>query len=433
MITLSEKEMEVPMRDRKVSREALMKRLQEGQQRQANKGGLFKAGVDIKMLSLATDQSHTMDIIPYWAGRNDPWVSEGEENYVLKIPVHRDVGMNEGMILCRAEFYPAGSLHGPARCPICEDRKRKQREGAPDNLIKALTPGRYPRELYNAICYDSREEERKGIQLFHTSEYLFGIYLAEIMNKPVRPNSDNLETLIPFMDLKTGKQIVFKKTGKQTDTKFIGIRFVDRDYELDDVLSDRAYCLDEIIRIPTEKEVEEYYFGPEGTEKEEYKGKRTEVRDHMHDEEEPVRRPKKEVEEEEPVRRRRPAEEEEEPKKKDKCPDGYEFGVDTDTKKACKKCDEWEECTKVNAHREAESRSKKEDPEEPVRRRRTVEEDEPPPKKKTEEEEEPVRRRRPAETESEDDPPPRRRRVAEDVEPQEDEPPRRRRRVAEDD
>jgi hypothetical protein len=422
------------MKDRDARRKALMDRMQQG----GTTGGF---GIPMKPglpLWSPDNGSHLIDIIPYYAGKNDPLVPEGGETFLLEIFSHRNAGVTEGMRICLQETYGQP-------CPICEDRRRLAREGADNDVIKSLTPSRYSRTLYNILCYDNREQEQKGIQIFSTSFFLLGQYLKEMAKRVDRPGVRTLDPYIPYWDLTDGRSIAFRKEGKADSTKYIGIRFEDRDYQLEEELMDKAYHLDECIIVPTYEDLQIWYYG---SGEEAAAG----LRSHRAAPEETgsFRKPKAAVDEEE----REPA-----PRKKKsagegpECPSGYEFGKDVDEYKECKKCDEWDPC--AAAHETMKRKSKEVEPigdeEEPPRRKRQAEpeeeepsrrkrqkadeepeEEEPPRRKRAkaeEEEEEPPRRKRQAEPEEEEEPPRRKRHV--EPEEEEDEPPRRKRAKAE--
>lgn len=383
-------------------REALEKRLKTGQKRnEGGRKGFFKEDLEDVKFWRCTDGQHLVDIIPYLAGPNDPAVEEGEETYTLELFVHQNVGVTDGMKICLAETYGKP-------CPICERRKQLQREGADEDTIKDLTPSRYPRSVYNVVCYDSREEEDKGVQIWHTSSYLLEQYLLELAKKPVRPGREEVEPFIIFADADEGKSVSFKRTGKAESTKFIGIAFDDRDYAISDDVLDEAYCLDELIHVPSYDELYEWYWGGAADEnvEEEPKEKSTRVSRRTREEEEPkeetrTRRPRKEKEpkeepkEESRTRRqprkekeeprkeeettrvsRRPRKEKEEPKKEEKetrtrrqprkekaeplkCPAGGVFGKDIDELgKDCDSCDIWNQCAKEADRLDAEERKR---------------------------------------------------------------------------
>ena len=361
----------MPKPSRRSAKEELMRRLEGDYNKKKGGGSLFRG--DLRGVSFwgCKEADHIIDIIPYTAGEMDP-VEPGSESYVLEIFVHSNVGQSEGMIICMAETFKKP-------CPICEERRRLIKKGDDEKRIKELTPSRYPRSIYNIVCYDSNEEQNKGVQIWHTSNFLLQQYLLALAKKPVRPGQKNVEPFIAFMDLEEGKTIAFKREGKKESTKFIGLRFEDRDYKISDEIAKSAHVLDELIHWPTYEEVYQEFWGapsdkgdvPETVAGSEDRGKKYEEEKKSEPEPEPTTRGRRQTEpepepepepttrgrrqaepekEEEPTRTRRqaPAEEEKEKDKmsKNKCPAGKGFGIDIDELKECDKCSEWKSCAK---------------------------------------------------------------------------------------
>jgi hypothetical protein len=335
---------------RQMMRERFVQRIKEQQQRgQGGAGSLFKQNIKGLQFFNCTDGTHTIDIIPYFAGKNDPHVPEGEEAYVFEFFIHRDVGVGEGSIMCLAETYGKP-------CPICEDRRRKIREGIAEKSVDKLRPGRNPRSLYNIICYDSREQEDKGIQVFHTSHYLMEEQLQELASgTPIRPGQEQLDPLVLFMDPKEGKSIIWKREGKMEKTRFTGMRFGDRPkgYVIDQRDLDETWALDEIVYIPTYEEVCDFYYGKG-------KGPVESADDDGGGRGSSRSRSVESAQQDAPVeagrsRRSRggdsaPAPPAEEAKKESNpCPSGHDFGADIDKFPVdCEKCEEWRPCSRKN-------------------------------------------------------------------------------------
>lgn len=368
------------MRDRNALRERLMQRMQTGGRMQA---GIFKSNLGVNFLKLAEGQN-MFDIIPYIAGPFDPNSKEGDETYLLEVFVHQNCGIKEGKKICLLETYGR-------KCPVCEDRIRRQRaggsEGSPE-IIKALTPSRFPRTIYNVICYNSHEQEARGIQVFETSFYMLEMYLREMAKRALRPGDKTIDPLIPFMDIKEGKTIVFKaqEVGKPT-MKFVGIRFEDRDYELDEKLIEKAHCLDKLIDIPTYEDMLQWYYGDEGEPAGAY---RTGI-----------------TRNESAQEFRRPMRTDNAPAPKNvgdnECPYGYNFG-DVDSYKECNRCEVWDNCAKASVRMAKSAEEEEGDIPISPRRRGMVEE----PEAKTE-----TTVKAPARTESTESEMPRRRRMME--------------------
>lgn len=249
----------------------------------------FKKGVKIKKF-YPKNGEHLIDIIPFIAGKSHPTISEGKPAYVLDVWVHRSVGTDGGSYVCLQKNYKQ-------RCPICEHQRLMRKEGSyTDEEIKNLDAKR--RVMYNVLCYDSQEEISKGVQIFETSHFFMEKHLAELAKKPKGGG------FIPFAHPDEGKSISWTISKKGQYGEWFGHKFVDRDEEITEDTLEEAHILDEIIHIPTVKELEKVVknaFVPsedeEDEEDEDYEedveDEEEDVDEEDEDEEEEEERPKK--------------------------------------------------------------------------------------------------------------------------------------------
>lgn len=202
----------------------------------------FKKGLKLKKW-FTKDGEHLIDIIPFIAGSNNPNTAEGKPAYVLDVWVHRNFGPSNASYIC-----PQKNFKQP--CPICQKQRDMRKEGGyTEDEIKELNAKR--RTVYNILCYDSQEEINKGVQIFETAHFFMEKHLAELAKKPKGGG------FIPFAHPETGKSISWTIEKKGKYGEWIGHKFVDReDEEITDDILDAAYILDEIIHIPTTKELE---------------------------------------------------------------------------------------------------------------------------------------------------------------------------------
>ena len=229
--------------------------------------GIFKDGLTDVKFWRSNPNPHSIDIIPYQIGDWDPRIKAfnprntlkpGMWHYVLEVFVHRDVGGVEGQVyICMERTYGKP-------CPICTHRKQLQTQGADDDVIKALLPARYPRSIYNILCYDSAEEEAKGVQVWHTSHWLMQQYLIKLAKGPMRPGQTGVQ---PYVDFSSpykdsgGRLISFEQEGTGTNTRYLAHQMIPRDYDIDEDYLDQTHTLDELLYIPKFGEVYEAYFG----------------------------------------------------------------------------------------------------------------------------------------------------------------------------
>ncbi len=358
----------MPKKDRKKSRREMygkgtQKRVKDSYDKSgAGGGGILRDDIEGGQFWQAKDGENLIDIIPYFAGAFDPdskHVKEGDDVYNVQVFAHGRVGPREQMMVCRA--FTIGE-----KCPACEHRKKLLKEQSTDeDTIDNLKVSRYPRVIYNVVSYNSRGEEEKGVQIWHTSTYLMERFLGSLAKNP-RMKGGGYEAFTDFShpDQDVGKSISFTRQGKALSTEFIGIKFVDRDYDISDELLEAAFILDECLFIPTYDEAFAIYWGEEGPEDEGYAD--AVARGHVDGEGKDDKTVKDEDEEKRtPTIRERKRKEKEEPEKIEEaevegCPPGGNFGTDIDELDACEECDEekWKECAQERDRMDEEKKKK---------------------------------------------------------------------------
>jgi len=367
-------------KDRKKSRREMygkgtQKRVKDSYDKSgAGGGGILRDDIEGGQFWQAKDGENLIDIIPYFAGAFDPdskHVKKGDDVYNVQVFAHGRVGPREQMMVCRA--FTIGE-----KCPACEHRKKLLKEQSTDeDTIDNLKVSRYPRVIYNVVSYNSRGEEDKGVQIWHTSTYLMERFLGSLAKNP-RMKGGGYEAFTDFShpDQDVGKSISFTRQGKAQSTEFIGIKFVDRDYDISDELLEAAFILDECLFIPTYDEAFVIYWGEEGPEddsdevgRHRGRGVDGEIKD-----DETV---KDEDEEKETVTERRTrirkerkrekeSEKEEVIEEDEGCPHGGTFGTDIDEIDACNEiCDEekWKECAQERDRMDEKKEKKKKEKE----------------------------------------------------------------------
>ena len=213
----------------------------------------------IKMFKMPKgDKTLVMDIIPYFAGDNDPKNAPGDPVYCLDINVHQNIGPGDHKIVCLAQYNKA--------CPICEEiERRRAAEEDYDSRIKPQRPSR--RTMYNIVIRDNKgEEEKKGVQVLEIAHFFVEKKFAGISRNPVTGG------IIVFSDPDEGKSLCFTKRNPTKDTvEYSAHQFLDRQYPVSDAELDAAVTLDSIIKIMTYKEIEEILFAsaPESGEEQE--------------------------------------------------------------------------------------------------------------------------------------------------------------------
>ena len=253
---------------RRVFSDGLSKATQRSYDTKDSFGGgvnYLKKDAKVKLWN-CNDGEHLLDVIPYVAGSHDPNVKEGEPQYVLDVWVHKGVGALQQSFICPQKNFKS-------RCPICEKQLQMRKSGEySDDEVKELNAKR--RTLYNVFVWDSKEEIRKGVQVWEVSHFFFEKHLAELSKRPKGGG------FIIFSDPDNGKSISFKKKSKGQNMEFLGHRFEDRDEEgeITDEMLESALVLDDLIHIPTIKElqkaVEEGFAGEDEEDEKPRRGKK---------------------------------------------------------------------------------------------------------------------------------------------------------------
>lgn len=322
-----------PSQRRKEMQEALKTRTEESYKNREDSGkfgGIFKKELEIPEWRCGKGE-HTIDIIPYIVGDGNPNlnIKPGDINYVLDVWVHGNVGVNEDMYICPARTYKE-------QCPICEEQKKLREEDAPEETIKSLNPVR--RCIYNIVCYDTTEEENKGVQVWIVAHFFMEKHLSKLAKQPRGGG------YVAFSHPDVGKQIMFDRTGVgAANTAYDAHRLVDRDYVISDEILDAAYCLEDIVRRASYEELHQVFWG-KGIESVNVRPEKEEEDVPLGDEPPPrssrVRQPKKEEVSD------------------TACPHSGKFGVDIDKIDNCAECVNYEKCA-IEADRLEEEERKK--------------------------------------------------------------------------
>lgn len=339
-----------------------------------------------------------LDFLPYVI--TDPRHPDRKADLEVAVPdslwwrrpfrIHRNVGAGQGdTVVCLSSVGK--------KCPICEHKAKLVKQGtATKEEIKALNSSK--RMLYIVIPLGSKDFE-EGIHIFDISENNFQDKLTNELKE-----DDKYEI---FPDLAEGYTLKVRFEGKTIGTGkpfpvADRIDFETRDQQYDESILDSVPNLDEILYVMSYAELEAKFLEME----EEDAGKIVDVDEAPKPARSRFAKPKEEEEEEAPKSKRKPApveeeeeeeeapkrpvrgtpttkkrpaveeeeEEEEKPRKslrkpiveeeeeeeetpapkrgasaskpagKNKCPQGYKFGVDTDKYKQCDTCDIWSDC-----------------------------------------------------------------------------------------
>lgn len=190
---------------------------------------------------------HLIDIIPFEVGpdmpfdeRLKPITEEGQPDYVLDLFVHQNVGSMNKPYVCPYENFGK-------ECPICEFIKANRLEK--DDWKKLVAKHRV---VYLMWVHDTKEEEKKGIQIFEGSHFFMEEKIEEIAELPKGGGFEN------FSCQDKGKSLAWTRKGSgQENTQYLGHRFVERDRPIPDRILDQTFPLDSIVNMhPDYDEIE---------------------------------------------------------------------------------------------------------------------------------------------------------------------------------
>ncbi len=186
---------------------------------------------------------YKIDIIPYVAGKGNPYADPGVMTYERAYYTHNEIGPNRETHCCLRKTFNKS-------CPICEHKFRLSSEPDQDEaLIKSLKEK--VRQLY--LIYDHAEPE-KGLQLMETGYYkTWGEMLANKIE--ASDEEDDYDTFFHVPGGKTLKVTVDEDSfatntgGSRKFFKATNIEMKPRSEELEEKLAElveEAPCLDEL-------------------------------------------------------------------------------------------------------------------------------------------------------------------------------------------
>jgi hypothetical protein len=282
--------------------------------------------------------------------------------YRRPFKIHRNVGSTNDAVVCLTSIGK--------KCPICEYQNKRFKEGAEKEELTALRAK--SRSLYVVVPLDSKKHEEVP-HIWDMADSLFQDTLIEELQE----NEENED----FFALEGGAtaevRVRWESLGGHSYPEARSISFEARD-DYEESILEEVPCLDEVLKVLPYDELSAKFFdlpeegeGPlnpitdeerparrkrhtepepeEEKEEEEEKPKRI-SRTAPHEATHAARKPKVEEKEEEPEEEEKPAatmkrKSSASPStKKDKCPFGHRFGVDTEDFDECDTCEIWADC-----------------------------------------------------------------------------------------
>lgn len=264
-----------------------------------------------KLRRIKKEDVYRWDFLPYEVKvDHNPHADKGALHMERTYFVHKNIGPNEATVTCLAKTF-----NEP--CAICEQRAKIAREGAGKDALKALQPSE--RQLWIVIDTEAKKEE---IEIFDHSEWLFGKYLREKIEK-----ADPGDDYEAFADLQDGQTLkIAAKEVKGAGYSWYdcaNIEFKKRSEAYPESILKEVPDLDACIVHPTYEEVADLFF--KGTDKEDEDQNEKDEKDKKSDAPERSRRVPKEKEDdkdkEEPKTRGKGKEDDKEDDKDEKSDD----------------------------------------------------------------------------------------------------------------
>lgn len=295
----------------KKQRPSMRDRIREQAQNSTTEGASYlKLPKKLNFFSPKADE-YELDVIPFEnTNANHPKGYEvGELVPFVRFKIHAGIGAEDRKYVCPTSIGKA--------CPICNERNRMAKNSNSDpDLIKALQPK--DRMLFLVI---DLKEEKKGVQIFDHSYFLFGKKLLADIDRSENSQGGRRRSTAHagFAELEGGQTLIAtfieKKMGSNKFYECDRIDAEDRD-NYDESILDDTVNLDDCLKVLDyaaleaiflELDPEEQGSSRKREEKEEPKSKRSK-KEEVEDDDEPApsrRRGKvEEVEEEAPVRKR---------------------------------------------------------------------------------------------------------------------------------
>lgn len=327
-------------------------------QKDKGKSGYLKIPNGVKLLKLPEDErTFELDFLPYIVTTDHHMELDVREGVAVKdslwyrtpFKVHRNVGVNNNSVICPTTIGK--------KCPICEYRVKRIKEGADKEEFKLLYP--QERSLYVVIPIGHKDYDEEPY-VWDMADFLF----QELLIDELEENDENED----FFTLDNGKTVQLKLKWKTIGTnpfpEVVSLHFSERDPYKESILEDLPK-LDDMLQILSYEaisnlflEIDEDNGGLKDVDDEEEQKKpdTSERKRKQFEEKRGIRGVRKntqhikeEEEEEEDEKVEKPSRgrskrEEDKKDEKEKCPHGHQFGVDTDKYKECDVCDLWDDC-----------------------------------------------------------------------------------------
>jgi hypothetical protein len=300
--------------------------------------GYLRLPSGVKVFKEQAGKARTeLDIIPYIVGTSkhpdaNPDVPDsahkGNPWYKLPILVHHGIGVgnNKQSLICPKTLNPN------AKCFICEQKDQQFADGVE---AKDVVGKISPRNLYLVIPKGMKDYEEE-IHIWDIAQGNFQAFLnKELAEKPEKAS---------FPDPETGKTLSIRFSEESyAGNKYAEcsrIDFEKRDHKYTDKIMEEAPCLEDCIKILSNKELKNKFLAIEVDDDDDDDDDNTKGF-----EEESKPRKKKKLSKSKSFKEEKTKDKKKDKKKgKSKCPFGHKFGKDWDDTPDCDDCKKLDAC-----------------------------------------------------------------------------------------
>lgn len=271
-------------RGKKKSKSKFKERVAGNSHKQKNQGAQYGHLTLPKGVNIFKEEAGSrvkLDFIPYEVtDPNHPDMEfiggVGELWYKRPFKIHRNIGANNDVVVCPTSFGK--------KCPICEYRARRLKEGADKQETDALKTSL--RNLYVVVPKDNKDYEEKP-HIWDISQYLF----QNMLNEEI----DEDEDYAVFPDLEEGLTLRIRfgeaQIGRNKFAETSRIDFDERDEQYGEDYLKKVPNLDEVLTVFSYTELEKKFMELEDEEPPE-----EEVVEEQAEEEEEEEKPRKKKE-----------------------------------------------------------------------------------------------------------------------------------------
>lgn len=235
----------------------------------------FSIPEGVELLKVDKGGLKRFDIVPFVAGKGNPFADEGMDHYERTYWAHRGIGPNNASYVCPAKVLGK-------RCPICEYRSQLDRDNKEEaELFKTLAPKE--RQLWLIVDLDAPQ---KGAQMLDMSYHLFGKAIDDQIE-----NSDEEDGYQYFADVDDGLTL---KVGFDQNTfagrsyyEAVSVDFRPRKANYDENFLSKLPCLDDLLIVESYEKLQAIFLGDDDlghtTENEDYAAPRSRKRKETND------------------------------------------------------------------------------------------------------------------------------------------------------